>query len=288
MIKLRNLLKNALHYKVGNGNTFNLWQDIWHEHGPLCLTYPNAPTITGLPLDSLVKCVLQQDRWTWPSPSNAEIYDIISSLPPTYPNEEDTIIWRNASGRFSIQAIIDLIQPHSPKVLWYGLLHGKYKIPRHRFILWLAILEKLSTMDKAWTSHAATGCLLCDGLFQETHDHLFFNCVYTRRCLAIIQRQVRFYWPYFEWQKGIIWASKKWRGTHLVNAASRAVLAALVYHLWLERNKRKFQATASSADSVAARVIEDIRMRILSDELIPSLQTRALYRIWKIAWPFRQ
>ncbi|KAL0288913.1 UNVERIFIED_CONTAM: hypothetical protein Sangu_2637500 [Sesamum angustifolium] len=85
MIKLRNLLKNALHYKVGNGNTFNLWQDIWHEHSPLCLTYPNAPTITGLPLDSLVKCVLQQDRWTWPSPSNAEIYDIISRLPPTYP-----------------------------------------------------------------------------------------------------------------------------------------------------------------------------------------------------------
>ncbi|KAL0362089.1 UNVERIFIED_CONTAM: Retrovirus-related Pol polyprotein from type-2 retrotransposable element R2DM [Sesamum calycinum] len=39
------------------------------------------------------------------------------------------------------------------------LLRGKYKIPRHRFILWLAILEKLSTMDKPWSSHAETGCL---------------------------------------------------------------------------------------------------------------------------------
>ncbi|KAL0295882.1 UNVERIFIED_CONTAM: Retrovirus-related Pol polyprotein from type-2 retrotransposable element R2DM, partial [Sesamum calycinum] len=288
MIKLRFLLKNALHYKVGNGNTFSLWQDIWHERGPLCLTYPNGPTITGLPLDSLINCVLQQDRWNWPSTTNVEINDIISRLPQTYPNEEDTIIWRNASGRFSIQAIVEIIQPHSPKVSWYLLLQGKYKIPRHRFILWLAILEKLSTMDKPWSSHTATGCLFCDGMFAETHDHLFFNCGYTRRCLALIQRKIRFQWPYTEWQKGIRWASKKWRGTHLVNAASRAVLAALVYHLWLERNKRKFNATASSAESIAARILEEVRMRILSEDFIPSLQSRSLYRIWKIAWPMGQ
>ncbi|KAL0293974.1 UNVERIFIED_CONTAM: LINE-1 reverse transcriptase, partial [Sesamum calycinum] len=108
---------------------------------------------------------------------------------------------------------------------------------------------------------------------------------YSRRCLNIIQREVRFHWPKEGWQQGITWASKRWRSPHLINAAFRALLAALVYHLWIERNNRKFTDTGSAAESVAKRVIEDIRLRIMSEETSLSLQTRALYRTWKIAWP---
>ncbi|KAL0344289.1 UNVERIFIED_CONTAM: hypothetical protein Sangu_1316300 [Sesamum angustifolium] len=62
----------------------------------------------------------------------------------------DTISWRSSSGKYSFQAAASLIQPTTPHVFWHGLLQGKFKIPRHGFILWLAILEKLSTMDKPW------------------------------------------------------------------------------------------------------------------------------------------
>ncbi|KAL0292366.1 UNVERIFIED_CONTAM: hypothetical protein Scaly_2593900 [Sesamum calycinum] len=179
----------------------------------------------------------------------------------------------------------ELIQPPTDRVVWHGLLQGRYKIPRHNFILWLAILEKLSTLDKHWISRGDNGCVLCDGQYVESHDHLFFNCLYTRRCLQIVQRQVRFHWPLSGWQQCIKWASKRWRSEHLINAASRALLAALVYYIWIERNNRKFTATSSAAESVARRVVEEVRLRILSDDFIPSLQTRTLYRIWKIAWP---
>ncbi|KAK4394567.1 hypothetical protein Sango_1611000 [Sesamum angolense] len=162
---------------------------------------------------------------------------------------------------------------------------NEYKIPRHNFILWLAILEKLSTLDKHWISRGDNGWVLCDGLYIESHDHLFFNCLYTRRCLQIVQGQVRFHWPLSGWQHCIKWASKRWRSEHLINVASRALLAALVYYIWIERNNRKFTATSSVAESVARRVVEEVRLRILSDDFIPSLQTRTLYRIWKIAWP---
>ncbi|KAK4384375.1 hypothetical protein Sango_3067200 [Sesamum angolense] len=43
------------------------------------------------------------------------------------------------------------------------------------------------------------------------------------------QNEIKFQWPYEEWQRGITWASKRWRGNHLVNVALRATLAALVY-----------------------------------------------------------
>ncbi|KAL0373165.1 UNVERIFIED_CONTAM: hypothetical protein Scaly_0998100 [Sesamum calycinum] len=173
MIKLRPFLKRGLLYQVGNGNTFKLWKDIWHEQGPLCISHPRGPKITSLPLDSLLSRVLQQGQWNWPTQSDFDINEIVSHLPPVYPNQHDTVAWRHASGHFSVQSAMELFQPQTNRVVWHGLLQGRYKIPRHNFILWLAIWEKLSTMDKAWISHGDNGCVLCDGQFVETHDHLF-------------------------------------------------------------------------------------------------------------------
>ncbi|KAL0293546.1 UNVERIFIED_CONTAM: hypothetical protein Sradi_6931100 [Sesamum radiatum] len=285
MIKLKPFLKRGTHYRVGDGSTFKLWQDIWHEQGPLCLSHPEGPQLTGLPLDALLSSVIQHGQWSWPAISDAEFNEVSSQLPPIHPNSPDEITWRLNSGKFTVQSAIELFQPHTNQVEWHGLLQGRYKIPRHSFILWLAIMEKLSTMDKAWLSHGDNGCVFCDGHFTETHEHLFFNCQYSKRCLHLVQRQVRFQWPCSSWQHGIHWASKRWRSSHLVNAASRALLAALVYYIWIERNNRRFNNTATAAESVAYRVVEEIRLRIQIEECNPSLQTRALYRIWKIAWP---
>ncbi|KAK4380929.1 hypothetical protein Sango_3017300 [Sesamum angolense] len=100
--------------------------------------------------------------------------------------------------------------------------------------------------------------------------------------MAFFKTHVQFQWPYLEWQRGITWASKKWRGDHLVNAALRATLAALVYRIWAERNNRKFTATASSAEITSNKVLEDVRLRILTSDISPSLQARILYRIWNL------
>ncbi|KAL0313683.1 UNVERIFIED_CONTAM: hypothetical protein Scaly_2911100 [Sesamum calycinum] len=47
LLKLRPLLQRGVIYKVGDGSSFSLWQDVWHERGPLCLTFPRGPVITG-------------------------------------------------------------------------------------------------------------------------------------------------------------------------------------------------------------------------------------------------
>ncbi|KAK4384364.1 hypothetical protein Sango_3068500 [Sesamum angolense] len=197
-----------------------------------------------------VTSVLQQDQWRWPASTEADIAEIISQLPPTNPTTSDQICWRNSAGKFTVQSAILLIQPASMQVQWHGLLRGKFKIARHCFVLWLAILEKLSTLDKPWISSDNDGCVLCDGHFGETHGHLFFECWYSRRCLSILKTRIKFQWPRLEWKQGIIWASKRWRGTHLINVALRSVLASLVYHIWAERNNRKFAATAISGSRI--------------------------------------
>ncbi|KAK4385402.1 putative ribonuclease H protein [Sesamum angolense] len=173
----------------------------------------------GLIYQSFLSRALQHGHWNWPSHNDPDISEIVSQLPLVHQNSPDTIIWKHASGQFSVKSATELIQPPN---------------------------DRVGGMDSY---------------------------------------KVRFHWPLSGWQHCIKWASKRWRSEHLINAASRALLAALVYYIWIERNNRKFTATSSAAESVARRVVEEVRLRILSDDFIPSLQTRTLYRIWKIAWP---
>ncbi|KAL0287140.1 UNVERIFIED_CONTAM: hypothetical protein Sradi_7131400 [Sesamum radiatum] len=92
LVKLSSLIKPGLVYRVGDGNKFKLWLDLWHERGPLIATFPRGPSITGLPADSLLREVLQQNRWVWPSATDFDINDIVSSLPATHPGESDSIL----------------------------------------------------------------------------------------------------------------------------------------------------------------------------------------------------
>ncbi|KAL0286586.1 UNVERIFIED_CONTAM: hypothetical protein Sangu_2728100 [Sesamum angustifolium] len=147
MLKLRPLLQRGVIYKIGDGSSFSLWQDAWHERGPLCLIFPRGPEVTGLPLSSSLSSVIQSNQWCWPASTDADFIGITAQLPPLHPSAADYISWRSSTGKFTFLAAVSLIQPTTPRVSWSVLLQGNFKI-RHGFILWMAILEKLSTMDK--------------------------------------------------------------------------------------------------------------------------------------------
>ncbi|KAL0432873.1 UNVERIFIED_CONTAM: hypothetical protein Slati_2621600 [Sesamum latifolium] len=137
----------------------------------------------------------------------------------------------------------------------------------------------------AFSTSSAYGLFQPPGLKAETHDHLFFACSYSRHCLAHIREHVRFPWPHIAWERGIEWASARWRGKHVVNAAYRAPLASLIYHIWQERNRRRFQSTSRPPVIVGSLIVDEIKHRILSASLRYSVSTCDLYRLWRIPWP---
>ncbi|KAL0463506.1 UNVERIFIED_CONTAM: hypothetical protein Slati_0238200 [Sesamum latifolium] len=209
--------------------------------------------------------------------------EITHDLPPIH-GGQDSIQWNGGSVRLTNGVAYELFQPRGPKVEWSSLLLGPLKIHRNTFILWLAILGRLSTLDKPWLHHINGTCSLCSGRHVETHQHLFFDCQYSRLCLASIRRRVQFPWPFRDWMTGIRWASSRWRGKHVVNAAYRTLLASVVYHIWQERNCRQFQNEERTPMVLERCIVEECRQRIISDNLPSSISTCALYRIWKIPW----
>ncbi|KAL0283162.1 UNVERIFIED_CONTAM: hypothetical protein Sradi_7238700 [Sesamum radiatum] len=131
-------------------------------------------------------------------------------------------------------------------------------------------------MDKPWLSHLGGVCVLC-GREVETHEHLFFRCRYSRRCIRDLKEATRFSWPNRAWED-ITWASTRWKGGHIVQAAYRALLSAIVYHIWRERNQRVFRHIERPSSTIASIAVAEIRQKILSLELSDSVSTRGLYR----------
>ena len=96
----------------------------------------------------------------------------------------DELMWKSKTGkmgRFSISQTYFDMQNEEESVRWKSLVWFTQNIPKHAFILWLAIQNRLVTQDKIrkWGYYHMMVCSLCleD---MDSHKHLFFKCKYAR------------------------------------------------------------------------------------------------------------
>ncbi|KAK4384017.1 hypothetical protein Sango_3100400 [Sesamum angolense] len=285
MLSLRHSLVSQIHFCVGNGDSISLWHDPWHQLGSLISRFPRGPQLTNTGLLDKLSVVIKDGQWNWPMITDIACLEIIYMLPPISEGP-DRISWKSKDGSFNTSTAYELFHPPGPKVFWSSLMMGPFKIPKNCFILWLAIMGDCLL----WINHGFTilaGFAFCVRMVSLTHDHLLFSCSFSRRCLASIRQQILLPWPHWDWQHWVQWASSRWRGKHVVNAAYRSLLASLVYHIWQERNTRHFQQRSRPPSIVGSLVVEEIRQRIISVPLRNSVSSLGLYRLWKIPWPVK-
>ncbi|KAL0455414.1 UNVERIFIED_CONTAM: hypothetical protein Slati_0880600 [Sesamum latifolium] len=190
ILKLQSQLLGNITYHIGVGDRVWLWHDPWHPLGPLIHRFPNGPRVTGIPLESKVSLVINEHGWSWPLITDIEHMEIVDHLPRL--EDSDGVRWNSTTGEFTISDAYRLFQPPGPTVGWHVLLHDPLRIPRNCFNLWLAILERLSTLDRTWWTGLDSTCVLCSRGETESHSHLFFQCEYASTCLRILEAEVRF------------------------------------------------------------------------------------------------
>jgi hypothetical protein len=111
---------------------------------------------------------------------------------------------------------------------------------RHSFILWLASLGRLCTMNRL---HMAQ--IEC-GLHTETHDHLFFHGHYSSSSVwGTINNKANMQlvilpWPASSWNHLLLWASTTYQKKNITHMIARLLLSTMVYFIWQERNNRIF------------------------------------------------
>ncbi|GJZ05977.1 reverse transcriptase zinc-binding domain-containing protein, partial [Tanacetum coccineum] len=82
--------------------------------------------------------------------------------------------------KYSTKAVWKDMCSEGPKVVWRSLIWFSQCVPRHSFVLWMAVQNMLMTQDKIviWKPNEIMKCTLCNQC-PDSHSHLFFACPYS-------------------------------------------------------------------------------------------------------------
>ena len=184
-----------------------------------------------------------------------------------FPNStrKDHYVWTgHPSETFTVAFAWELLRERKPTNTMHQLLWYKGCIPCQSFIMWLATLGCLSTMDKLHITRIITSntCMLCDQ-HTETHEHLFFQCPYSTFVWNTVSNEAHVHCPFATWDRLLQWAStvymKKNDITHMI---ARLMLSTIVYFIWHERNNRVFHNAFQLPSATVDAILQRIRIHI--------------------------
>ncbi|KAH8479746.1 hypothetical protein H0E87_031428, partial [Populus deltoides] len=139
----------------------------------------------------------------------------------------------------------DFFRPVGSMVSWNPVVWEQWSLPKHNFILWLAVLGRLRTRDRLQFLPIDPTCAFCR-CEEETHAHLFFSCNWTGCLWAKIKSWLRIGRRMLSLNSALRGLNSK--RSNVEFRMRRVSLAITVYLIWEERNKRVFDATSRGVD----------------------------------------
>ncbi|XP_074313969.1 uncharacterized protein LOC141649172 [Silene latifolia] len=142
--------------------------------------------------------------------------------------------WKATGQQYTSKIGYRWLDEEGMKVVWHPWMSNRMLQPKHTFFIWLVAQNRLLTQDRLLKMHIiqANCCFLC-GSEEENIDHLFFNCLFSKRCLNLLA----------QWLQVIIhenevihwWIHLRVRSL-LVKHIIAAGVATLMYQIWYYRN----------------------------------------------------
>ena len=175
------------------------------------------------------------------------------------------------------------IKNEDEKVIWSRLVWYSQNIPKHAFILWLAVNNKLLTQDKIrkWGSYDLMVCSLCNK-DMDSHSHLFFKCEYSEQLWKKVYQRLDIDCGDMEWDDIVIDLAGRFNGNSIRSIIRRLSLAACVYLIWQERNQRIFRDEHRSWDELFEVFWETIRLRLMSFKTKKSIAVLKVQKEWSV------
>ncbi|XP_020258830.1 uncharacterized protein LOC109835258 [Asparagus officinalis] len=178
----------------------------------------------------------------------------------------------NVCGRntkFHISALYHDLLPVTQQVPWHYTVWDQLSYPKHSFISWLAVLNKLLTKDRLMKRGLIIdgSCCLCSGAELENRNHLFFSCKFSSEVWNGIMSWLQFTWRSCEWDHILEWFCTKLRGKGFKQGIRRIAFTAAIYNIWTERNLRIFQQEIRTVTQLIKRIKMDILSAVLNSQV---------------------
>lgn len=151
-----------------------------------------------------------------------------------------------SSCSFFIRVVYKALRGKQVSVSWKKLICNNPSPPNSVFVGWLAIQGRLATCDRLakFGIHHDPLCILCKRE-NETIDHLIFSCPFSAEV----------------WQGMLKWKNHHrcchgWSQEVQIATPQLYTMAFTVatYHIWKERNSRKFQNCVTDVPSLIRRI----------------------------------
>ncbi|GJR84403.1 reverse transcriptase zinc-binding domain-containing protein [Tanacetum coccineum] len=194
---------------------------------------------------------------------------------------KDKIMWKRGDGklcRFTVTQTYKDLLPIEEEVEWWKVMWFSQNIPKHAFILWLAVLNKLTTQDKIkkWGSYDVMCCPLCKQ-DSDSHGHLFFECEYSKVLWNKLLKMID-----VDWRTNMSAFARSYNGNSINSIIRRLCIAASVYLIWQERNNRIFRDEEISSEDLYKVLYKVVRLRILSLRVKDIVAVRKVQEIWNV------
>ncbi|CAL1376155.1 unnamed protein product [Linum trigynum] len=173
----------------------------------------------------------------------------------------ESLAWDNrVLPRYSVKLVWKAIRESQEEVDWYKVVWGKPFSPKHSLLLWLVILNRITTKEKlqSWGLTDDSSCGLCPGGI-ETRDHLFSGCSYGRSVfVAVLSKFCRF--PECStWQDQLQWAIRQWAGSSGGCCEGRLKWSMCVSYIWRERCSRAHDGVFCPPSRLAGRIEDEAK-----------------------------
>jgi hypothetical protein len=149
LLKLRDVAKKFLSFKVGEGTLIFMWLDCWHSYGYLLDRYGFRPVYeAGSCVDAKLSSIIQGGEWFWPYAHSDLLVHIQGQLSSVNIGVKDLAIWKAKKGVYNCAETWDALREKENVVERWKIVWFSVAIPRHSFLLWLVFRDALITKEK--------------------------------------------------------------------------------------------------------------------------------------------
>ena len=288
ILNLRNKIHKHVTCQVGNGESIFLWHDKWWGPESLSEVIPmEYIEQAGLSHNMKVKDMISNGQWCWPDNWYSE-FPILSTIhvPTLCATSEDKYMWYSNNGKsdkYSTKKVWEDLRQGGSQVDWYDIVWFSNCTPKHSFIMWMAIQGRLSTQERLhqWYPEKIMACPLCEKCL-DSLNHLFFECHYSGKLWRTLKEKAGYSYLPDKWDDIISSLTIIRHNKAIRSVLIRIILAACVYFVWNERNKRSFTSEGIDNRELIENVINHVRLKLSSLKVKKSAQIVEVSKQWDV------
>ncbi|CAN1784955.1 hypothetical protein LINPERHAP1_LOCUS16718 [Linum perenne] len=245
-------------------HVFRLLWEVFASQGSIWVAWLRSYRVKGRDLSSLS---LGSGSWVW-----RRLIKHRQEFLSHYSTEGVLHKWDGISyDGIQFSVIWNSIRSVRPRVSWYQLVWGSGCRPRNSFFAWLYSLRRLSTRDRliSWGIPCDPRCVLCSTGAPESHEHLFFDCAYSKELCSILLGRI----TAIHFYDGALLSSKfsvLAKGKGAISILSRIIWTAVVARIWKERCSRTHGSVPNSVLFLAKQILQELGLQAVGSTFISS------------------